>query len=273
MNKKQKLFSIIVVSLNAGDKLLDTVNSILVQDYHNYEIIVKDGGSKDGSPEKLKDLLREGGSPKDKVRLFIEPDKSIYDGMNQAILKVEGEYILFLNCGDTFPVSDILSKTADFMKEQPNLGIYYGDTFCEQTNTLVASPPKITPFVCYRNIPCHQSCFYKASLFEKKQYDTHYKIRADYDHFLWCCLKEKILTAYMGMTVASYEGGGFSENAANKKRDKEEHRMITKAYLTKGQRMKYGLIMMLTLAPLRRFLAENTFFSGIYNKVKAGLYR
>lgn len=273
MTKKHKLFSIIVVSLNAGDKLLETVNSILIQDYHNYEIIIKDGESKDGSLGKLKDLLSEGGFPQEKIRLLTQPDKSIYDAMNQAILKVEGEYILFLNCGDTFPAPDILSKTADFMKENPDRGIYYGDTFCEQTNSKDTSPKRITPFVCYRNIPCHQSCFYKAILFEKKQYDMNFRIRADYDHFLWCCLKEKTLTAYMDMTVASYEGGGYSENAANRKRDKEEHRMITKAYLTKGQRFMYGLIMMLTLAPLRRFLANNSFFSGFYHKVKAGLYR
>lgn len=264
-------FSIIVVCLNAGDKLQKTVNSILAQDYKDYEIVVKDGGSSDGSVEKLGAESAEGLA--EKIKLFVKKDTGIYDAMNQAVSLAQGEYVLFLNCGDSFPSADILKRTAAFMAEHPGRGIYYGDTFCEQTSARVASPPKITPFVCYRNIPCHQSCFYKRELFDKKNYDKDYRIRADYDHFLWCCLKEGVQPAYMDFIVANYEGGGYSESAANKKRDKEEHKLITKEYLTKGQRSKYKLVMALTLAPLRRFLAEKTAFSKVYNKVKAGLYK
>lgn len=282
---KNICFSIIVVCLNAGDKLQKTVNSILVQDYKNYEIVVKDGGSSDGSvekltvksvngaaeelPGKLKADVKDNG----RIRLFVKKDTGIYDAMNQAVSLAQGEYVLFLNCGDSFPAADVLKRTAAFIREHPGRGIYYGDTFCEQTGARVASPPRITPFVCYRNIPCHQSCFYKRELFEEKKYDTDYRIRADYDHFLWCCLKKKVQPAYMDFAAASYEGGGYSESAANKKRDREEHKRITEAYLSRGQRAKYRFIMALTLAPLRRLLAEKTAFSKVYNKVKAGLYK
>lgn len=264
-------FSIIVVCLNPGEKLKQTVNSVLKQDCDDYEIVVKDGCSSDGSLEKLSAEFSEN----DKIKIFVEKDTGIYDAMNQAVAKAGGEYVLFLNCGDTFPETGILSKAADYIGENKDnyVGIFYGDTFCEQTGDRVASPREITPFVCYRNIPCHQSCFYKRELFEEKQYDLAYRIRADYDHFLWCCLKKGIKTVYMDMVVANYEGGGFSESKANKKRDKEEHKQITKTYLTKGQLFGYRLIMILTLAPLRRFLAEKTAFSGVYNKIKAGIYK
>lgn len=263
------MFSIIVVCLNPGEKLPQTVNSILAQDYTGYEILIKDGGSTDGSLEQL--LVNQTGQQR--LKAITRKDTGIYDAMNQALDAAAGEYVLFLNCGDTFPASDILKKAAAFIRQNPGRGIYYGDTFCEQTGSQVASPREITPFVCYRNIPCHQSCFYQKELFAGKRYDTTYRIRADYDHFLWCFFKAGIKPAYLGMVTASYEGGGYSESKANQKRDKEEHKQITKQYFSAGQLFAYRLIMALTLAPLRRFLAEKTAFSHIYNKMKAGLYR
>lgn len=259
------MFSVITVCMNAGEKLRQTIESILKQDYRDYEMIVKDGCSKDGSVEAL---------PKDdRIRLLIREDKGIYDAMNQAVSYASGSYILFLNCGDSFPDADILKKTAAFIRKRPGCGIYYGDTFCERTNDRVASPPRITPFVCYRNIPCHQSCFYERELFLQKQYDLSYRIRADYDHFLWCVLKGGIEPAYMGFVTASYEGGGYSESKANQKRDREEHQKITRTYLSRGQLLRYRFLMACTLAPLRRFLAEKTPLSGLYQKLKARMYR
>ena len=259
-------FSVIVVCLNPGEKLLQTVNSILRQDFDDYEIVVKDGGSTDGSLQGLS--AGEG-----KIRLTVKADKGIYDAMNQAVKETKGEYVLFLNCGDTFPESDVLQKAACYIKENSGHGIYYGDTFCEKTGVRVASPREITAFACYRNIPCHQSCFYARELFEDKKYETAYRVRADYEHFLWCFFRAGVKPAYMDMVVANYEGGGYSESSKNKKRDKEEHRLITKKYLTGKQRFLFGLFMVVTLQPLRSFLAEKPAFSGIYNKLKAGLYR
>lgn len=73
-------FSIVVVSLNPGEKLVPTLKSVLDQDYGNFEIIIKDGGSTDGSVEKLEELPADS-----RIRFFREPDKGIYDGMNQAL--------------------------------------------------------------------------------------------------------------------------------------------------------------------------------------------
>ncbi|WP_304679261.1 glycosyltransferase, partial [uncultured Muribaculum sp.] len=82
------------VCLNAGDKLRRTVGSILAQSYPHYEIIVKDGMSTDGSVDKL---------PEDgRIRIVRQKDRGIYDAMNQATLLAEGDYLLYLNCGDYF---------------------------------------------------------------------------------------------------------------------------------------------------------------------------
>ena len=87
-------FSIIVVCLNPGPKLNQTLDSILSQTYPSFEIIVKDGGSRDGSIETMREDRR--------IHLYQESDHSIYEAMNQAVSHVTGDYILFLNCGDLF---------------------------------------------------------------------------------------------------------------------------------------------------------------------------
>ena len=151
-------FSIIVVCLNPGTKLNQTLDSILAQTCPDFEVIVKDGGSRDGSIESM----RTDG----RIHLYQEPDHSIYEAMNQAVSHVTGDYILFLNCGDLFYDKEVLAHTAQFMEQHPMKlqGIYYGDTYSAKTDTKISSPPRITGFVCYRNIPCHQSCFYAADL-------------------------------------------------------------------------------------------------------------
>lgn len=262
-------FSVIVVCYNAGGKLAKTVNSILNQHYENYEILVQDGGSSDGSVEGL----RTAQAGNEKIRIVTEADCGIYDAMNKALARAEGQIVHFLNCGDTFPSPDILSKAAVLMEAHPGAGIYYGDIFNEKTGSAVASPPQITPFVCYRNIPCHQACFYEKRLFDKRKYDTAYVVRADYEHFLWCCLRESVEPVYLNMTAAAYEGGGFSESRENRKRDRKEHRAVTQKYLGRGKCLWYGFLLTVGLAPLRRLLAESPVFSRWYNKIKAGIYR
>ena len=72
--------------------------------------------------------------------------------------------------------------------------------------------------------------------------------------------------------MASYEGGGYSENKKNRNRDRIEHEIITSEYMSKYNLLKYKIVMVLTLAPVRRFIAETSFLSGIYQWVKRFLY-
>ena len=259
---KHLRFSIVIVSLNPGQKLNKTVNSIVIQNYEDYEILIKDGCSRDGS---LDSLPASG-----KIRKIVKKDTGIYDAMNQALSEAAGEFVLFLNCGDCFHDAWVLRRTAQCIQETPSADIFYGDTYCEKTDSLQVAPGKITPFICYRNIPCHQACFYRRSLFSDRQYDVTYRIRADYEHFLWCVLEKKAVALDMHFTVADYEGGGYSESRENRQRDREEHKKITRKYLTGMQLLLCRLYMIFTLAPVRRKLAESRRFAAWYEKVKAG---
>jgi len=260
-------FSIIVVCLNPGEKLNQTLDSILLQTYGDYEIIVKDGGSRDGSIETMRQNSH--------ICLYTRKDTGIYDAMNQAVAYAKGDFVIFMNCGDVFHHDTVLEEAARKIRQhgtKENL-VVYGDTYSAKNDVMISSAPQITGFTCYRNIPCHQSCFYATKLCQDKPYDATYRIRADYEHFLWCYYVAKAEMISLETAMASYEGGGYSESKENRKRDKEEHKLITEKYMGKAELLKYRMIMWCTLAPLRSCMAESAAFAGVYHWLKQLLYR
>ncbi|MDR2043962.1 MAG: glycosyltransferase [Clostridium sp.] len=268
------LFTVVVVSLNPGEKLRKTIESVFRQDYREFEVILKDGGSEDGSVEAV--LADYEGEPR--LRVCRGADGGIYEAMNQALDWAEGDYVIFLNCGDSFYEEHVLSKVAAAVSRQVLAGqgaltVYYGDTYSERLAAVLYAPPSVTGFVCYRNIPCHQSCFYDTRLFHNRRYLTRYRVRADYEHFLWCFYRRRARMEKLDLVVASYEGGGYSEGRESRKRDAGEYRRITREYMGKGERLKYQVIMALTLAPLRSRIGESPVLSRIYQRAKRAFYR
>lgn len=258
-------FSVIVVSYQAGDKLQKTIESIQCQTYNQYEIIVKDGGSSDGSIEGL----AENSS----LFIKVEEDTGIYDAMNQGVQYATGEYLLFLNCGDTFYSCDILEKVALQIEENPNRGIYYGEIYQEQSQSVEVMPRKITGFTCFRHMPCHQGMYYERSLLEEHIYNVDYRVRGDYDHFLWCYFRKGIRPFFLNQILSSYEGGGYSETLSNAERSREEHQRITEEYISPITLLCYRLCMVLTLSSVRKKMANNSRYANLYNGVKKVLYR
>lgn len=286
MNKQTKnnssenkiFFTVIVVCYNAAEKLKQTLDSVYSQEYWEYRVIIKDGGSTDGSLRGLK----ASGYFKERylscTTILEGSDKGIYDAMNIAVDYVNSNnnnYIIFMNCGDVFYSRQTLGKVADFIDEhvatEPPY-IFYGNQFNRRTNTVVSSFPKLNEFSLYRNVPCHQVCFYDSRLFKNRSYDTSYKVRADYEHFLYCVYKENANTVYIDEIISDYEGGGFSETKKNREISAIEHREITDKYMGSNA-AKYRRIMILSGAGLRTALAESKSFSGIYNKIKGLIYK
>lgn len=269
MDKNSFLFTIIIVSLNPGPKLQKTVDSILTQSFLSQkegglEILIKDGNSTDGSVEALE--------KNDYIRIIKQPDTGIYDAMNQAAAQAKGEILFFLNCGDLFHDRDVLKKVKSFVRGKRNK-IFYGDIYSILSDSLVPSNPHMDAFGCYRNVPCHQACFYRNELFSERGYLLQYRVRADYEHFLWSYFKKEAEPLYMPVVVADYEGAGFSESRENKRISAKEHKEITAKYMSRGQRVKFRAILWLTLAPLRSRMAESRRFSGMYNGLKKMLYK
>ena len=271
-------FSILVVCLNAGEKLQRTVESIIRQTCTDYEIGIKDGGSVDESLNLLPDDPR--------ITVVRKKDSGIYDAMNQAVLEAQGEYVYFLNCGDVFHEETVLQTISDEIdrknrqdgdSNQRDGGktpdIVYGNIYDMLTRSTVFSNPSMDAFGCYRNVPCHQACFYKKQLVSEHPFSLEYQVRADYEQFLWCFFKARAALLYVPVLIADYEGGGFSESKSNLKKSALEHKKIVGTYMTKGQLIKYKAIMILTLAGFRTYLSHHPVWGKLYNDLKKKLYR
>ncbi|MCR5476473.1 MAG: glycosyltransferase [Lachnospiraceae bacterium] len=279
-------FSVLMVCFNAGEKLKTTLENVLAQTCRDLEVIIKDGGSTDGSLEAVRPLTEGAGVL---VRVISEGDKGIYDAMNRAAALAQGEFLIFMNCGDLFYDEGVLEEVsrridgiegerrkkggaAESAKPVPPR-IYYGDRYLAPTQKVEYVSPKLTPLTCYRNIPCHQSILYSKDCFSQRGFEPKYRIRADYEHFLWCRFRTQTEFHHLGMCISRYEGGGYSDSEKNRKRSAQEHREITGMYLTPFQRFYCRAYLVLTLQPLRKKLAESRHLSGAYNALVGAVYR
>lgn len=163
------------------------------------------------------------------------------------------------------------ADTKENSAEMPD--IIYGDIFERVTCTVVRSNPKIDDFACYRNVPCHQACFYKRELIAQHPFEMKYRVRADYEQFLWCRFVKRAVMYYLPEIITSYEGGGLSDSDEGRRISKAEHDEITKMYIPTRERICYKTAMIISLAPLRTAIARNPRTAMVYNKIKGFFYR
>lgn len=240
---QEPFFSIIVVSLNAG-KLIDlTIKSALCQTCTDYEIIVKDCVSKD-------DTLSYVPS-NDHITVYSEPDKSLYDAMNQAISYSSGRYLIFMNCGDTFSSEKVLEDVRKAVKDS-EYGMIYGDY--TRDGVLMKQPESLTRFNMYRTILCHQSVFFNGEILRnQKKYDIKYKILADYD--LEQNLAKTSNNIHVDTVVCNFLGGGLSETKEGLKQKNKDRRDIIASHYSLLERMKYCVLWKITFPSLRKKLS------------------
>lgn len=286
-SKEQIFFHIVVVSYNAGKKLRQTLENILEQDYPHFDVTVRDGGSTDGSIEEVYSLIATSKN----IRLATKADEGIYDAMNLAVREIFDEedassYVLFMNCGDRFYDGKVLATAdkrirawnrriamrAQLSQDRLRADICYGDTFDRTAGQIVKANPVMDDFACYRHLPCHQSVFYALPLLREEPFDCKWKVRADYEQFLRMKYRRHAQICYLKMTVADYEGRGYSEKPESRKLSEKERKEIIAMYLPKSKIIKYDAYRTATLQPLREKLAKNPKTAGIYQKIKEKIY-
>lgn len=222
-----KKFSIITVNFNDKDGLEKTISSVIEQDFDNFEFIVIDGGSNDGS----KALLEEYTT---KINFWVsEPDNGIYHAMNKGIRKAEGEYLLFLNAGDRLHKLDTLSKAVSLIDK--HIDIYYGDIIYEETNgskKTVQFPEQLDFSYFYNFNISHQASFIKRTLFNKVGlYNESYKIVSDWEFFIVAIFLYNATYQHLSLIIADYDGSGISSNTENHpEMYKERAHTITKFF-------------------------------------------
>ena len=172
--------SIITVNLNNRDGLKRTIDSVVSQTFTDYEWIVIDGGSNDGSRELIEQYS-------DHFAYWCsEPDKGIYNAMNKGIAHAKGEWLQFLNSGDWLYEDTIFEKV--FSREY-DADVVYGDVALINPNTLTIShiekePEQINLKYLYSHTLCHQSSFYKNTVFKQYKYNENYRICSDWELYL-----------------------------------------------------------------------------------------
>ena len=207
------------------------------------------------------------------IKLAEGSDIGIYDAMNIALTYATGDYVYFLNCGDYLYDTDVISGIFNAIDNSnpDDKYIIYGDIFDRMTGCRVSSAPSINGFTCYRNVPCHQACFYDRRLVALHPFEVSYKVRADYEQFLWCFYEGGAKFVHKDIIVADYEGGGFSDK--NNKISADEHKEIVEKYMSKGEILKYKTALTVSLSGLRSAIAKNPKTAGMYNSIKNKLYK
>lgn len=209
MQKDLPLVNVITVAYNAKNDLEKTIASVIRQDYPKINYIIVDGGSTDGTTEMIEKY-------KDKIHLYIsEKDEGIYDAMNKGISKVRRGYLNFLNAGDEFistaVISDIFKNIGD------KYDLVYGKIIVgEVTDGKLQNHQETRNFTKSELLShntavlCHQAMFLKKE--KAPMYDTSYKIKGDLDWYFEIIDKNPDLSYFRSnVTVTNYKGGGISE--------------------------------------------------------------
>ena len=238
-------FSIITVCLNAGKALKKTVDSVLGQEYENIEMIIKDGGSSDGSLNLI--------NKNEKINVIVARDKSLYDAMNQAIEYATGEFLLFLNAGDVFYNQTVLKDVSGCL-EGELADVVYGD-YC-RGNVIVKQPNCMTSFSLFRNPLNHQSMFFlKESFLYEKWYRTEFRILADYELTVRSFVSGKRFL-HIPVVIDDYEGAGVSESKKGLQLSRKEMKFIRKRYFEK-EYIKYSVMIGITFPRLRGLMVSD----------------
>lgn len=206
------LITIVTVCFNAEKFIEGTMKSVLEQTYPNVEYLIIDGGSKDHTMDIVRRMTPLFEEKKYRMVTTSEPDRGIYDAMNKGIAKAQGEWVNFMNAGDYFNDSKVLSQLFE-EKDYTGFDILYGDTYMNLAFGKILMAPKSIDYLHKKMAFCHQSVFVRSSVLRKHPFDLQYKLAADYEsfyHFYTHNLKFKY--CQMPISVFDSEYGASSAN-------------------------------------------------------------
>ena len=208
-------YSVITINYNNKDGLRRTIESVICQNYSDFEYIVIDGGSTDGSV----DIIKNNAS---KINFWVsEPEKGIFHAMNKGTSHATGDYLIFMNSGDCFHSPYVLSETSDYTEDIICGKILRG------SSTIPCGHYKstITMVDLIRDTLPHQAMFIKKDLLVKHPYDEKYNIYSDGKFAIESIIFDNCTFRNIDAIIADYDINGISANS-NKKWNEEKNKTL-----------------------------------------------
>lgn len=205
--------SIITATWNSGATLRDTLESVLRQDYSDFEHLIIDGGSKDDTLDIVRELEpRYNG----RLRWISEPDRGIYDAMNKGIMMAQGDVIGILNSDDFYSATDILSAVAANIDEYDAV---YGDIHYVDPADL-SRPVRYYSSAPFRRwkmrmgfMPAHPSFYCRRTVYTRfGLFDLDFRVAADFEQLLRLIYVNRIVTRYIPRDFVTMRTGGASSS-------------------------------------------------------------
>lgn len=220
-------FSIITVNYNHREGLLKTIKSVISQTRSDYEYIIIDGGSNDGSLDIIKEYSCH-------ITYWVsERDKGVYNAMNKGIAQAQGDYINFMNSGDTFYDNHVLENVCQQMDESDFIigKDYNQDPETGEVFTTIL-PTRLSMAAFYMWTLPHQSAFIRRSLFSGSPYDENLNIVADWKFYMDKIVFEGKSVQLLDTIICNREQGGMSISQSN--RTIEERKKVLSEMLPPG---------------------------------------
>lgn len=206
-------YSIITVNFNNREGLRNTIESVINQTLHDYEFIVIDGGSTDGSADVLKEYDEH-------ITYWVsEKDTGIYNAMNKGIAKATGDYLNFMNSGDCFYSIDVLERVSNYQYDADFIvgkDFHYNQEL--QRGHASIQPPRTTMIHFFMATLDHQSTFIKRELFNNSPYDETHRLVSDWIFFTEKIVKEGKRVQFIPDIICRREEGGLSEQQHERNR-------------------------------------------------------
>lgn len=202
--------SVVTVCWNPGDILLEAIKSVQAQDFAQVEHVIIDGGSTDGTVERVQALLRPGD-------VFVsEPDKGIYDAMNKGIARAGGDAIALLNADDRYADQTVLSRIAAAF-DAKGTDVVFGDISffragapdksVRRYNSGMFAPGRIG----WGWMPAHPATVLTREAYARVgQYRTDFRIAADFDFIVRAFAKHGLSYTYLRDVFVKMQTGGVS---------------------------------------------------------------
>lgn len=252
--------SIVTINYNNAVGLLKTLESIIKQNANDFEHIIIDGASTDDSVNVIRNYEKKLNEKQNKYLLkwISEPDKGIYNAMNKGIDYASGDYLLFINSGDTLFDDNVVST---FISYADDVDIISGDTLLTDSRKRYAIDSDKLYFDYFvEDSLLHSSTFIKKTLFEQYgKYTESFKIVSDWEFWIKTLICGSATYSKINTTISCFDVNGISNQKEFVEKQNIERQIVLNKFLPRIYPLYYELIALRDIATEYRHLKQGKF--------------